>query len=150
MSSGDKFDSDGSAETNSNDKTKIEHNKCDESLSDESLSSHINLNPNVPNDEAPTSFSNVSDNVLNAVNDIPLTVDNQISLEGILGLVDDVESQVESYRTKVKDLEKEKASLQKTVSFIKQLLSQRASSNVPTDETSNLAGLPHVQGTSIF
>ena len=51
-------------------------------------------------------------------------VDNQMSLDSILGLVDEIESQVEHFREKVQRLEDEKSSLQSTIQFIAQMLSQ--------------------------
>ena len=54
-----------------------------------------------------------------------ITVDDQVSLEGILGLVDEVENQVECLREKTKSLEEEKASLQTTLNFIAQLTSHQ-------------------------
>ena len=50
--------------------------------------------------------------------------DNQMSLDSILGLVDEIESQVEHFREKVQRLEDEKSSLQSTIQFIAQTLSQ--------------------------
>ena len=45
-----------------------------------------------------------------------------INLDGILELVDEIESQVEQFRQKVKMLEEEKRSLQSTVNFLSQML----------------------------
>ena len=58
-------------------------------------------------------------------------VDNQqMSLEGILGLVDEMESQVEHFRDKIKRLEEEKSSLQSTVHFISQMVSQSSNGTI--------------------
>ena len=54
-----------------------------------------------------------------------ITVADQVSLEGVLGLVDEVENQVECFREKIKSLEEEKASLQTTLNFIAQLTSHQ-------------------------
>ena len=45
-----------------------------------------------------------------------------INLDGVLELVDEIESQVEQFRQKVKMLEDEKLSLQSTVNFLSQML----------------------------
>ena len=48
--------------------------------------------------------------------------ENDIKLDGILELVDGIESQVENFREKVKSLQDEKLSLQSTVNFVSQML----------------------------
>ena len=54
----------------------------------------------------------------------------QMNLDGVLGLVDEIENQVEHFREKIKRLEEEKSSLKSTVNFISQMVCQ--SSNSPT------------------
>ena len=48
--------------------------------------------------------------------------ENDIKLDGILELVDEIESQVETFREKIKSLQDEKSSLQATVNFVSQML----------------------------
>jgi hypothetical protein len=70
----------------------------------------------------------------------------QMSLDGVLGLVDEIENQVEHFREEIKRLEEEKSSLKSTVNFISQMVCQSSNSptKLPTSATANdIATIDH-------
>ena len=134
---GDKCEKEGIENKSTEDENNIETTK--------STSVHTKNNIELSSNEGGSDYcdqSELSPNVVLKKN--TLTVDNQVSLEGMLGLVDEIESQVECFREKIKSMEGEKSSLQETLHFITQLVSDqdcsvKTGSCISTNDISELS-----------
>ena len=100
-----------------------ENTKANESTPKESIVMDSLSRENIGEDASLTSCDNLMevDRQKTPLENTDITK-SDISLDGILELVDEIESQVEQFRQKVKILEEEKLSLQSTVNFLSQML----------------------------
>ena len=103
--------------------SQTENTRDNESTPKESIAMNSLSRENKDEDASLTSCDNLMevDRQKTPLENIDITK-SDISLDGILELVDEIESQVEQFRQKVKMLEEEKLSLQSTVNFLSQML----------------------------